>query len=736
MTVMRAAAGYLLSDWYRKLTSVFVAILLWQWFDMLENYWWDETFAIVHGLLLAGVAVELLVPGPRWIRVTLQAMALLALNVAHSGFRWVPLPRERGFWDDWMRFLYSQIEPYFWIAVGVLVAFLFAAFLTRTRMQVLAITGLCLLSLTIVDSFTPIYLWDEIAWTVFVGLAWLVAEHFARFQEKHPESWSYLLEYPMAFVAPTAVVLTLVMASGVFVPTVRPLIKDPYTVWKESRGESVPAFLGEKGADTSGNQEEKRDTRSGYGRDDTKLGGGFRFDYSEVFTVSTSKRSYWRGESKAVYTGAGWVDAPESRNREAISGLEIGQELPGALEAEEGVERQEIKQMVTMIRKDQFPVLFGAPTIKRIERIGEEGRAIPTAAAWLPESGELRWPSGSAQAKYPETYSIVSEAPVLDEAKLAKAGTGSFPEDSQYLQLPEALPQRVRDLADDITAAAKSPYEKARAIETYLKENFDYTNEPDISKKSSKDFVDAFLFEIKEGYCDYYSTAMAVLSRSVGLPARWVKGYAPGFTTIDMNPAGIPEIAEDPNRGGLYTVRNADAHSWVEIYFDGFGWIPFEATAGFSFPYAVSNGADTAVPETEQEETVTEPAAEAKVVSVPWGWIAGIAAAVLAAAAFGFRHSLNRLWRRWQVRSLSNNQRIVWETEKLIKLCGKRGLQRSQNETLRESMRRWAETRRSLGKEFDDVLAVFERAKYSAAEATHEEADRIAERIRAIRERL
>ncbi|UUZ97329.1 transglutaminase-like domain-containing protein [Paenibacillus sp. P25] len=145
------------------------------------------------------------------------------------------------------------------------------------------------------------------------------------------------------------------------------------------------------------------------------------------------------------------------------------------------------------------------------------------------------------------------------------------------------------DLAADITKDATNPYDKAKKLELYLQTNYSYTNKPDLSKGRSRDFVDRFLFEMKEGYCDYYSTAMAVMARSLGLPARWVKGYASGSTAIDQEMLGF-EMEHgliDPDAGGVYTVRNSDAHSWVEVYFSGYGWVPFEPTAGFSMPRAV-----------------------------------------------------------------------------------------------------------------------------------------------------
>ena len=199
---------------------------------------------------------------------------------------------------------------------------------------------------------------------------------------------------------------------------------------------------------------------------------------------------------------------------------------------------------------------------------------------------------------YPKSYSLVSRQQILDDSLFNAVAALPDPGlQGQYLQLPDSIPSRVKELALSITESSFNDYSKAFAIQDFLKKTFPYTNEPDLSKKKSSDFVYSFLFEVQEGYCDYFSTAMAVLAREVGLPARWVKGYAPGFNRGALEGARRGVINSSPVEDDIYEVRNADAHSWVEIYFSGYGWIPFEATAGFDFPYMTSaddTGAETA----------------------------------------------------------------------------------------------------------------------------------------------
>ena len=163
-----------------------------------------------------------------------------------------------------------------------------------------------------------------------------------------------------------------------------------------------------------------------------------------------------------------------------------------------------------------------------------------------------------------QTLSWVSQA---SASQLNSAGTDYPPEiASTYLQWPDTLPQRVRALADRITAAAATPYEKAQLIQEYLRSNLTYTLRVP-PPPAGQDAVDYFLFEAPGGYCSYYASAMAVMLRVEGVPARVVTGYAMG--DYDFQRAA-------------YSVPGASAHAWVEVYFPTYGWVEFEPTASRS----------------------------------------------------------------------------------------------------------------------------------------------------------
>ena len=133
----------------------------------------------------------------------------------------------------------------------------------------------------------------------------------------------------------------------------------------------------------------------------------------------------------------------------------------------------------------------------------------------------------------------------------------------RYLALPPGIPMRVLELASELTGGAPTPLDRIRIIESYLRK-IPYTLDLP-APPVDRDIVDYFLFDLKKGYCDYYATAMVVMARAIGVPARLAMGYASGsYDSANQR----------------YLVTEADAHSWAEIYFPGYGWVEFEPTGG------------------------------------------------------------------------------------------------------------------------------------------------------------
>jgi hypothetical protein len=133
---------------------------------------------------------------------------------------------------------------------------------------------------------------------------------------------------------------------------------------------------------------------------------------------------------------------------------------------------------------------------------------------------------------------------------------------AHYLVLPP-LDNRISKLAENISAAAPNNYDKAVAIERYLRTHFGYTL--DLSRTVPRDPLAYFLFERKKGHCEYFASSMAVMLRSLGIPSRIVTGFRGG---------------EFNDLTGQYVVRASNAHSWVEAYFPTYGWVSFDPTPG------------------------------------------------------------------------------------------------------------------------------------------------------------
>ena len=163
-------------------------------------------------------------------------------------------------------------------------------------------------------------------------------------------------------------------------------------------------------------------------------------------------------------------------------------------------------------------------------------------------------------------YSVVSRQSHMSARRLSRLPRRDpeLRKLGNYLQLPDNLPSRVRDLSRQVTAGRNGYYDRASAIALYLSTNYAYDLEiprfPD-----NQDAVDAFLFESRRGYCEHFASAMAVMCRSQKIPARYCTGFLPGT----YNPfSGFREVYGD------------QAHAWVEVYIPGYGWMTFDPTPG------------------------------------------------------------------------------------------------------------------------------------------------------------
>lgn len=299
---------------------------------------------------------------------------------------------------------------------------------------------------------------------------------------------------------------------------------------------------------------------------------------------------------------------------------------------------------------------------------------------------------------------------------------------AEYTALPDELPDRVYNLADQITAGSKTKYEKLKAIETYLVQNYTYSLDPQKLPKGA-DFIDNFLFETKTGYCTSFATAMVILSRCVGIPTRYVEGYVVRCDEADSE--------------GNYLIRNSSAHAWAEAYIEGVGWIPFEATAPFyNARYTVwkdlpkaGNESDTLffnerdfqhqdtqsnqpliIPKVEKKDNTTEVFAGIVIFIL----VLFILLAILIIYYFVLKYRYKKEYQK-----ADYSRRMYMQFLRILRLLKREGFTLGQQETILMLSDRVKDNFRYRKITFLDVANIFMRYRYAQAEVTKDELDKV-----------
>ncbi|WP_433946043.1 DUF4129 domain-containing transglutaminase family protein [Paenibacillus sp. SN-8-1] len=697
-------------SWYFIFCIIWVMIMAVQWINFVKPIWYDETSVLVLDVLIAAGAAEIVLPFNRWLKWTVKVIVIAIIHYSvlssyHVFFADGPL-LPNGF----IQFMKS-LDPYIWFSLPAWGLFELAIRLAVYRGFILLFTGMNIVTFAILDSFTIYYLWTQVAWTVFAGLGWLVSFHFRRYQIKYPQGWGHLRLYPFRVFVNIVVVFCCVLLLGISMPEVSPLLTDPYSAWQNMKENKYG-----KSEEADKKQEQ---SASGYSRDDSNLGSGFNFDYSTVMTITSPKAAYWRGETKDVYTGTGW-----SRNDDqANDPVDVLDQSVQNNKLGKNVKTEQVEQMIVMNSKRSYPVLFGAYSISKITLMNDEEKAKDPLAKWYPADRSVKWDgfgNNPKKAGYPSIYKVVSEMPVIPLEELRSATYDKLYRngfESKYLQLDSDFPDSVTQLAEKVTAKGKTPYDKMVLLQDYLKNTYTYTNTPDLSRKVHKDLVESFLFDIKEGYCDYFSTSMVTMARSIGIPARWVKGFSTGHQEY----LGPENLTSEPT--GPYIVTNADAHSWAEVYFgEDYGWVTFEATPGFDAPMNVTD--DEAVntpakpasaePEDVDSEDVSKHETKGTLARLILFVAAGILLILGGYLLWRYRSALHFVYLRVRKgRELTSGEKVVVETGRWLSFMRRRGFTREDHETLREAVNRWKNDAPDMAPPFDELLLQFEKAKYS-----------------------
>jgi transglutaminase-like putative cysteine protease len=365
---------------------------------------------------------------------------------------------------------------------------------------------------------------------------------------------------------------------------------------------------------------------------------------------------YWRSQVFATYTGQGWepVNAQDGATLDPQAGPPPGR----------------------YILQQQFEIVAAhGPELFAVNAPVAAGAGVEVIVLPLATDAVLRGDSS--------VYTVTSWATQRDAIWMATetATDDASPALSEYRQLPASLPQRVRDLAQRIAGDAPTPLDKAARIQNYLRANYPYlldvpTHAPE------QDAVDYFLFDAPGGNCNYSASAMAVLLRTLDVPARVAAGYATGSFDFER---------------GAYRVSNDSAHAWVEVYVAGAGWVEFEPTSN----RAALNyqGAPTNAPTPTFAPPVSQP---------QFNWVV-LALMALALLALG--------WTLWRARPQPRTEpaaRLYWRMRRALAWAGLRGTATTTPEEFSAASATRLAGRRILSTALAQATALYEQALYGS----------------------
>ena len=414
------------------------------------------------------------------------------------------------------------------------------------RMTIYYFLLLSIFFIAVLDTFSD---YDGSAAIVKVMLLGLIMTA-SLFLKRHIVTMGVQLEWHryLLYMMPILLLIGISGIVAIILPKATPQWPDPVPYVKTMIG------LGEEGTSST--------SKVGYGNNDEQLGGAFSADDTVVFRVHAPKKQYWRVETKDIYTSKGWITSDGNGTEWSLgSGETIPMSIPlGDNQANAVIYPQVNYPFVLQpygLESVRFDQTNGAV------RFNEQSEKLSTLI------NNKYAVFNQFEVNYSEpSYSFT----VLNQMNMPKTNI-----DARFLQLPNTLPERVRHLAEQVTENAQTPYDKARAIERYFRQNgFVYETKNVAIPEDEQDYVDQFLFETKIGYCDNFSTSMVVMLRSAGIPARWVKGFTGG-----------EQVSRTDDGLLVFEIENNNAHSWVEAYIDGVGWMQFEPTIGFANPVSI-----------------------------------------------------------------------------------------------------------------------------------------------------
>jgi transglutaminase-like putative cysteine protease len=290
------------------------------------------------------------------------------------------------------------------------------------------------------------------------------------------------------------------------------------------------------------------------------LSGPRNLSPEPVMSVSMAEpppaRLYWRAQSLDYYDGTSWNNTAQIQVNLGVNATNLQQ--PVYLARAEMQASFILFRGTDSVRTPSQPVRANLPTRGTLSELG--GPDLELLQLSLPV------------ALLPGNRYLASGSLSLADVAQLRTARQTYPEAiaNRYLQMPAQVPGRVKELALKVVskAGAETAFDKALAIETFLRGYLEYDEKLE-APPAGVEASDYVLYTTRRAYCDYYSTAMIVMLRSLGVPARMAVGYAQGEVDPDNTTA----------QETTYLVKANDAHAWVEVFFPDYGWVEFEPTA-------------------------------------------------------------------------------------------------------------------------------------------------------------
>ncbi|NWQ43586.1 transglutaminase [Bacillus sp. EB106-08-02-XG196] len=560
-------------------------LLLWEWLRPVEQLTQTDHIEMFVIFILVSFAVSFLRLKWIWQMILKIWFILFSVHMFHY---------DTGFFQlDWLSSFLSNLTSNFstiialnWLGITnefrTLLFFILLWLMVYlvnywllNRKRIFIFFFMTLIYITVLDTFTLYSAKTAIVRTVVVGFAVMGMLTYYRILAKEEVNTDSIIT--RKWMRPLVLMIAFSVIIGIVAPKFEPIWPDPVPYLQAA---------GNKGGDDANGTGV---SKVGYGTDDTQLGGPFIGDDSIVFKAEARQKNYWKVETKDHYTGKGWI--PSSSTSIQIGGDEVipVSSIPSSVETRDASARlflfMDYEHLIypAGIQRAQFERSYTLEidsTKEKISIFGFDSKPIAPDAY-------------TVEYKIPQYEAIdLRETSVVDPVQIDSAFL------AQYTQLPENLPERIKELAESITKGETNWFDKAKAIERHFGgSEFRYDQKNVAVPGENDDYVDQFLFDSKVGYCDNFSTSMAVLLRTVGIPTRWVKGYTGGE---------FMDYSEGDTSKSIYEITNNNAHSWVEVYFPNQGWVPFEPTKGFTNDVSIDFTNPDGTP--EAAETTAPPA--------------------------------------------------------------------------------------------------------------------------------